>query len=102
MPSLPKTYIFYDGRDQTLINFKLQLGYDNLTQAKFFSYIIRGYLDRDNRIISLLEEKNNTNPSKVKRNKDLQKTNQIIYDFNLEENEVNDIFDVLAKENPDL
>jgi len=91
-----------DQREESLAKLKLLLEYDNLTQIKFFSIIFQSYLERDSRLISLLEEKNKKNSKKEKRQKDLERTKSTIYDFNLEENEINDIFDMIAKENSEL
>lgn len=89
-------------REESLAKLKLQFEYDNLTQVKFFSIIFQSYLDRDPRLISLLEEKNSLKMNKPKRKKDLDRTKSTIYDFNLEENEINDIFDIIARENSEL
>ena len=96
-----KTKLLITDKDALIAKLKIQLGYDNLTQVKFFKLIIDSYLNRDERIISLLEETNPYRYNKAKRKKDRNETKKTITDFALEENELEDIFDVIAKENPD-
>jgi hypothetical protein len=97
-----KTKLLITDKDALIAKLKIQLGYDNLTQAKFFKLIIDSYLNRDERIISLLEEANPYRYNKSKRKKDRNETKKTITDFALEENDLEDIFDLIAKENPDL
>ena len=97
-----KPTITHTQTDDVLAKLELQLKYDNLTKYKFFTIIFDAYLDRDQRLISLLEEKNKRKASKINRMEDIKRTKMTIYDFNLEENEINDIFDIIAKENPNL
>jgi hypothetical protein len=97
-----KTKLLVTDKDALIGKLKIQLAYDNLTQSAFFKLIIDSYLNRDERVISLLEEANPVKYNKAKRKKDRLETKKTITDFALEENDLEDIFDIIAKENPDL
>ncbi len=81
---------------------KLQLSYDNLNMVKFFKILIDSYLNRDQRMLEILQEKNTRNTKRSKRLKDERETKKTINDFALDDNDVEDIFDLIAKENPEL
>ena len=89
-------------KDALIAKLKIQLAYDNLNQVNFFKIIIDYYLNRDERIINILEETNPNRYNKSKRKKDRKQTKTTIKDFALEENDVEDLFDIISKENPDL
>jgi hypothetical protein len=86
--------------DSLIAKLKLQLSYDNISQPQFFKLILEAYLKRDERIISIIEDFRNH--KKTKRKKDRAETKKTISDFALDENEINDMFDIISKENPDL
>ena len=43
----PKTKIMFTVTERTKADFKLQLQYDSLTQAKFFRSLMEGYVSKD-------------------------------------------------------
>ena len=87
--------------------FKVQLQYDSLTQRQFLEGIISAYTQDDpdfmNFIATLkakLQIQSKPQLSKVQRNrKDAQETRD---KFALEDDEVENIFDILEQEYPDL
>ena len=87
--------------------FKVQLHYDSLSQRQFLEGIIKAYTEKDKdfmNFIATLKEKlqvqSKAQLSKVQRNrKDAQDTKD---KFALEEDEVENIFDILEQEYPDL
>lgn len=87
-------------KDSLIAKLKIQLQYDNLTQIKFFKIILDAYLNRDERLISLLED--NTKVNKIKRKIDKKELKQTVNDFALEENDIENIFDLIEKENSEL
>jgi dsDNA-specific endonuclease/ATPase MutS2 len=87
--------------------FKVQLQYDSLTQGQFLKGIMFGYIEQDldlMKFIAKLKEELKAQSriprNKVERNlKDRQSTKN---KFALEDDEVEDIFDILEQEHPDL
>jgi hypothetical protein len=81
----------------------IRLKTDGLTQAKFFRHIVTGYIEGDERIISYV---NDFKPQSKKRKKKSQKLrisgDQKLRDFALSDGEVENIFDILEQEFPEL
>ena len=86
---------------------KIRWQYDNIKQSEFFRLLASAYLDQDERILSLLEEykEENKTQNKQKRSKadklykEAKKTQT---KFSLKEEDVENIFDLLEQEHPDL
>ena len=88
-------------------DFKIRLEYDNFKQWEFFRAILDGYLEKDSRIISFLYDwrENNKKYSKSKRKKTenlLSKGEDLMSKFGLDSEEIDNIFDILEEEHPDL
>lgn len=85
----------------------IRLKQDGLTMAKFFRALITGYIEQDALIVDFMERFKVSSGSQSKNQtniiKDLQKKgNTIRTKFALDEEEVENIFDILEKEHPDL
>tara|TARA_Y100000310_G_scaffold145852_1_gene145253 strand:- start:1844 stop:2176 length:333 start_codon:yes stop_codon:yes gene_type:complete len=100
--NLTKRIVFTenDHRHAQLI---LKLKYLRLTQATFFRHILTGLIEDDPRILEYTNEiaaKSKVNKAKSEK---LQKTGrQKLRDLALSEGEVENIFDLLEKEFPEL
>ena len=98
--------MFYD-TEKRQADFRIRLEYDGFNQSTFFRAILTGYLDKDHNILSYLDKYKQENSmqgiNKRKSNERLyakgEKTKRI---FNLKNNEIDDIFDIIAEEHPDL
>tara|TARA_Y100000310_G_C20192612_1_gene583172 strand:- start:101 stop:427 length:327 start_codon:yes stop_codon:yes gene_type:complete len=89
-----------DHRQAKLIT---KLRQDGLTQSKFFRHMVTAYLDEDERIVSYVDEIKQQSKSRKTKTKRLRdQGNQAIDDLGLTEQQVVDIFDLIAKEHPDL
>ena len=86
---------------------KIQLMHDGLSQGALFRILMHGYIQRDENIINFVEnfkekygiEKKN----QIKKSKNLLKLGrQTAKDFRLDPDELEDIFDLIAQEHPDL
>tara|TARA_R110002020_G_scaffold184483_3_gene381502 strand:+ start:403 stop:729 length:327 start_codon:yes stop_codon:yes gene_type:complete len=81
----------------------IRLKTDGLTQAKFFRHIVTGYIEGDERIISYVDD---FKPQSKERKKKSQKLrisgDQKLRDFALSDGEVENIFDILEQEFPEL
>ena len=81
----------------------LKLKYMRLTQAAFFRHLITGLIEDDPRIIEYVNEISVRSKQKKTKSEKLQKIGaQKSRDFGLSENDVEDIFDLIAEESPDL
>jgi len=81
----------------------LKLKYLRLTQATFFRHIITGLIEDDERILEYTNEIAAKSKAKLTKSDKLQKKGrQKLRDFALTEGEVDNIFDLLEEEFPDL
>tara|TARA_R100001440_G_scaffold16054_1_gene27237 strand:- start:189 stop:527 length:339 start_codon:yes stop_codon:yes gene_type:complete len=101
-----KKIVFYD-TDKRHVELKIRLKHDRLTQAEFFRTLITGYLDKDENVLLFLDKyilENGkqrkkslvTNRELIKDGKDIEKV------FALGEDEIENIFDLLEEEHPEL
>lgn len=85
--------------------FRIALRYDSLTQSSFIKYIIAGYLTNDinirNFIDNALAHKLSEHRKKNRR-RDRKEYNKTVNDFALNEEEIENIFDLIESENPEL
>ena len=106
--TMKKKVVFYDS-DKRYAELKIRLQHDGISQAQFFRGILTGYLKQDVDILNFVDKlkasKNIGNQSKsnikeerrlIKQGKENSKS------FSLDSDEIEDIFDILEKENPDL
>ena len=97
-----KRIIFTD-TDHRHAQLTLKLKDDGMTQAKFFRAIITGYLTDDDRIRSYVVDSGDLSKSKKQRNTKFRETGrEIVHDLGLSDNQVDDIFDLISEEFPDL
>ena len=88
-------------------DFKVRLQYDGLTQANFFRAVMSGYLDKNEDMMNFLNtfKENNGIHNKQQRKKVLkgiEETKQTKNLFALDDDEVENIFDILESEHPEL
>lgn len=84
---------------------RVQLYYDELPQSKFINILIDGYLSNNPHIRKYIDEciiERNTKRKKNNRKKDYKDRDKTIKDFGLNEEEIENIFDILESENPDI
>ena len=86
---------------------KVRLQYDSLTQAGFFRCLIEGYLSKDERILGFLEDYKISKGLDSKRNanyrkKDNKKAEDLLNKFGIKDDELENIFDLIEEEFPDL
>jgi len=99
---LTKKIVFTDN-DHRQAKLIIKLRQDGLTQSAFFRHLITAYLEEDDRILSYVDD---IKPqSKVRKAKTAALRNagtQRATDLGLSDQQLVDIFDVIAKEHPDL
>ena len=81
----------------------LKLKADGLTQAKFFRSVITGYLDGDERIRDFVFEHSDFSQNKKRKIEKLKiKGDEALNELGLNENQIDELFDVISMEFPDL
>ena len=105
-PKERKKFMFYDtGKRQA--DLRIRLEYDGLTQSKFFRAMITGYLEKDPDLLAYLEKYLRENKlqgvnkrSASRRLTEAGRTTE--GKFALKKEEIEDIFDIIKQEHPDL
>ena len=102
-----KTKVMFTVSERTKADFKLQLQYDSLTQVKFFRALMEGYINKDPELMVYINKfkksnsiQNNTQRKKTMTN--IKEAKAVKTKFALGDEEVENIFDILEKANPDL
>ena len=102
-----KKKVIFDDTDIRHAQLKVRLEYDGLSQAEFFRSFITGYLEQDNSIMDFIKRYKEKNKKMSKRNmkyqdKDRQISDDLLGQFGIDDSELENIFDVIAKSNPEL
>jgi glycerol-3-phosphate responsive antiterminator len=99
--------ISFIDKDKHHADLIIRLKQDGLTMSKFFRALIKGYIEHDYAIIDFIERfkvsSGSQSQKKIKIIKDIQKKgDELKHKFALDSEEVENIFDILEKEHPDL
>jgi len=95
--------IVFTENDHRHVKFLMKLKSLGLTQAKFFRYIITGLLNDDSRIHDFVEEISDVSKKRKGQARKLRQAGQEkANDYGLSENEVENIFDMIAEVFPEL
>tara|TARA_Y100000114_G_C11537818_1_gene221126 strand:+ start:141 stop:464 length:324 start_codon:yes stop_codon:yes gene_type:complete len=100
--NLNKRIVFTEN-DNRHAQFMMKLRQVGITQSKFFRLIITGFIDDDDRLFDFVLENSGQSKlksSKIKKLKD--KGKQLMNDLAFNDNEIENIFDLIAEEHPDL
>ena len=101
-----KKFMFYDtGKRQA--DLKIRLDYDGMNQSQFFRAMITGYLDRDESLLDFLDQYKDTNQVQGQKKRAGNKLfikagRQVEKEFALDENEIENIFDIIEKDHPEI
>ncbi len=97
-----KRIIFTD-TDHRHAQLTLKLKNDGMTQAKFFRALITGYLSDDERIRDYIVNVGNLSKQKKQRNVKLrERGKEITRELGLSNDQVENIFDLISEEFPNL
>ena len=102
--TMKKKIVFYDS-DKRYADFKIRLGHDKLSQARFFRGILTGYLDKDPDVLNFIdklkssEAKTTHNKKRNKQirqliNKGIERAEKVL----LDPEEIENIFDILEEQ----
>ena len=99
-----KRILFYD-TDKRHAELKIKLQYDGLTQSEFFRAVVTGYLEDDPTMVEYVGAYKAEHGRQSKRQqrvvqKEARESRQTASVF--AEDEINNIFDIIERENPDL
>ena len=98
--------ICFDSTDKLHADLKICLHYDDIKIREFFNEIVKGYVEKNDKILAFVDEiKEKKAISKNKRGKVERartKEKNVVKQCGLSENEIENIFDILEKENPEL
>ena len=102
-----KKRIVFDDTDTRHARLRVQLERDGLTQAEFFRAYISAYLDKNENIMTFITDyKLNNNVGQKRSLKVIQKEEKnkdhLINKFGIKDEELENIFDLIAEEHPDL
>ena len=84
---------------------RIQLKYDKLQQKEFYKMVVNSYINHDPDFMDYIDKKVKAKLAKItqKKKKKQRKIEETIkQDFALDENEIKDIFDIIAAEDPDI
>jgi len=99
--------LVFDDTDSRHVQLKIRLDYDGLTQAEFFRSFITGYLDKDEFVMNYINQYKENKKIQSKRNlkiinKDYENSHNLMSKFGIKDEDLESIFDLIAKEHPDL
>ena len=99
--------VIFDDTDTRHAQLKIRLEYDGLSQAEFFRSFVTGYLEKDKSVMEYIKKYKESIKKMSKRNmkyqiKDSEIADDFLGKFGIGEDELENIFDVIAKSNPDL
>jgi len=94
-------------KDKHHADLVVRLRHDGLTMSKFFRALIRGYIEQDYAIIDFIERFKISSGSQSQKQAKIiknlhEKGQEVKNKFALNDEEVENIFDLLEKEHPDL
>ena len=93
--------------DKRIADFLIRLKHDGLTKTKFFRAVLTGYLERDENIVSFVDRYKATSKSQSLNKSNIVRTleksgKESKSRLGLDDGEIQNIFDILEKEHPDL
>ena len=95
--------ICFESNDKLHADLKVRLHYDGLRIKEFFNMVVEAYIEGNENILAFVEELKETKSiSKTKRNKmnkARQKQKETVKQFGLDKDDIENIFDILEREN---
>jgi len=99
---LNKKIVFTDN-DHRHAQLIIRLKHDDLKQSTFFRSLITGYLEEDERITSFIDDLRSQSLKKRQKSRKLKMDGKTLHDdAGFSEEQITDLFDLIAEEHPDL
>jgi hypothetical protein len=101
-----KKFTFY-AKDKLHAKFKIRMQFHDLTQSEFLRACVEAVVEQD-RLMELFindyKEKNNKQSKKQRENikKEQEEGSNLLKEFGMEESDLESIFDIIAKEHPEI
>ena len=101
-----KKFTFY-AKDNLHADFKIRMQHHSMTQSEFLRACVAAVVEKD-AIMEMFIEKykeDNNKQSKKQRSqikKDTEKSEELLNDFGIGEGDIDSIFDIIAKEHPEI
>jgi|TARA_R110002012_G_scaffold314027_1_gene526320 hypothetical protein len=101
-----KKYTFY-AKDTLHADFKIRMQYHNMTQSEFLRACVEAAVNKDpimDLFIQHYKEENGkqSKAQRKKMSKELEKSEDILNDFGLGDGDIDNIFDIIAEEHPEI
>ena len=101
-----KKFMFYD-TNKRQADLRIRLKYDGMNQSQFFRAMITGYLEKDESILNYLDKYKEKYQVQGQKKRDgaklmMKKGRVVEKEFGLNEDEIENIFDILEKEHPEI
>ena len=107
MKVLKKKKIVFDDTDVRHAKLKIRLQHEGITQAEFFRALITGYIEKDSSVVGYIKKYKLENKKQSKKyikqiDEDLKEGQELMEKFGIADGEIEDIFDLIASEHPNL
>lgn len=101
-----KKFTFY-AKDTLHADFKIRMQYHSMTQSEFLRACVQAVVDKDPMMEMFLDhyKEESGKQSKNQRSqikKDQEKSEELLKDFGLADGEIDNIFDIIAEEHPEI
>ena len=95
--------IVFTENDHRHAQLVVRLKYDDMRQSDFFRSLITGYIEGDKRITDFIDEVKHQSKKKKKLSKKLKEEgDRNLNSMGFSEKQIDDIFDLIAEEHPEL
>lgn len=99
--------IMFDDTDIRHAKLKIRLQHDNLTQAEFFRAMVTGYIEKDADLVRYVKQYKEMNKKQSKKSikkvqTDIDTGQTKLEHFGIVDGELEDIFDLIESQHPDL
>ena len=95
--------IVFTTNDKKQAEFLVRLHYDGFTQSNFFRLVLNAYMESDSELMPFIDKIKPMAKERKRKSKKLRETGeQLVRDFALNAGEIENIFDILEQEFPDL
>ena len=101
-----KKFTFY-AKDELHAKFKIRMQHHSLTQSEFLRACVEAIVNEDPMMEMFIDhyKEDNNKQSKAQRakiKKDKEKSEELLNDFGLGDGDIDNIFDIIAKEHPEI
>ena len=105
--NVTKKKIVFDDTDVRHAKLKIRLQHEGITQAEFFRALVTGYIEKDCSLVGYIKRYKLENKKQSKKNikkidEDMKEGQELMEKFGIADGELEDIFDLIASQHPNL